>query len=69
MKSNGSMDVECMAKPFKHCILAKDRNAPLSNERGIVLVSDLGRISSISIMPAKLSKEKFVEELSTVTVI
>jgi hypothetical protein len=36
MKSIGSMDVECMAKPFKHCILTKDRNAP-SNEKGIVL--------------------------------
>ena len=36
MKSIGSMDVECMAKPFKHCILTKDRNA-LSNEKGIVL--------------------------------
>ncbi len=30
------MDVECMANPFKHCILTKDRNAP-SNEKGIVL--------------------------------
>jgi hypothetical protein len=36
MKSVGSMDVECMAKPFKHSILTKDRNA-LSNEKGIVL--------------------------------
>jgi hypothetical protein len=36
MKSIGSMDVECMAKPFKHSILTKDRNA-LSNEKGIVL--------------------------------
>jgi hypothetical protein len=32
----GTMDVECMAKPFKHSILTKDRNA-LSNEKGIVL--------------------------------
>ncbi len=30
------MDMERMAKPFKHCILTKDRNA-LSNEKGIVL--------------------------------
>jgi hypothetical protein len=30
------MDVECVAKPFKHCIFTKDRNA-LSNEKGIVL--------------------------------
>jgi hypothetical protein len=66
MKSIGSMDVDCMAKPFKHSILTKDRNA-LSNERG-VFCSELGRISSISIMPAKLSKERFMEE-STVTVI
>jgi hypothetical protein len=36
MKSVGSMDVECMAKPFKHSILTKDRNA-LGNEKGIVL--------------------------------
>ncbi len=36
MKSVGSMDVEHMAKPFKHCILTKDRNA-LSNEKGMAL--------------------------------
>jgi hypothetical protein len=36
MKGVGSMDVECMAKPLKHCILAKDRNA-LCNEKGVVL--------------------------------
>ncbi len=36
MKSVGSMDVECMAKPFKHSILTKDRNA-LGDEKGIVL--------------------------------
>ncbi len=30
------MDVERMAKPFKHSILTKDRNA-LSDEKGIVL--------------------------------
>ncbi len=36
MKSVGSMDVERMAKPFKHSILTKDRNA-LSDEKGIVL--------------------------------
>ncbi len=36
MKSVGSMDVERMAKPFKHSILTKDRNA-LSNEKEIVL--------------------------------
>jgi hypothetical protein len=36
MKSIGSMDVECMARPFKHCIFTKDRNAP-SNKKGIVL--------------------------------
>ncbi len=36
MKSAGSMDVERVAKPFKHSILTKDRNA-LSNEKGIVL--------------------------------
>jgi hypothetical protein len=36
MKSVGSMDVERTAKPFKHCILTKDRNT-LSEEKGIVL--------------------------------
>jgi hypothetical protein len=36
MKSVGSMDVELMAKPFKHRILTKDRNA-LSDEKGFVL--------------------------------
>ncbi len=30
------MDVERMVKPFKHCILTKDRNA-LSHEKGIAL--------------------------------
>ena len=30
------MDVEPMAKPFKHCIITKDRNA-LSDEKVIVL--------------------------------
>jgi hypothetical protein len=36
MKSFGPMDMECTAKPFKHCILTKDRNK-LTNEKGIVL--------------------------------
>jgi hypothetical protein len=36
MKSVGSMDVECTAKPFKHCMLSKDRNR-LSDERGFVM--------------------------------
>jgi hypothetical protein len=36
MKSIGSMDVECTAKPFKHCMLTKDRNR-LSDEKGIVM--------------------------------
>jgi hypothetical protein len=36
MKSIVSMDVECMAKLFKHCILTKDKHSP-SNEKGIVL--------------------------------
>ncbi len=36
MKSVGSMDVEWTAKPFKHCILTKDRNK-LTNEKGSVL--------------------------------
>ncbi len=36
MKIVCSLDVECMAKPFKHSILTKDRNA-LSDEKGIVL--------------------------------
>jgi hypothetical protein len=66
IKSVGSIDVECMAKPFKHSILTKDGNA-VGDEKGIVLFR-AGRISSISIMPAKLSKERCMEE-STVTVI
>ncbi len=37
MKNIGSMDVECMAKPFKHCLrLTKDKIA-LSIEKGVVL--------------------------------
>ncbi len=36
MKSVGSMDVEHTAKPFKHCILTKNRNT-LNDESGIVL--------------------------------
>jgi hypothetical protein len=36
VKSVGSIDVERMAKLFKHCILTMDRNT-LSNEKGIVL--------------------------------
>ena len=36
MKIVCSLDVECMAKPFKHSILTKDRNA-LGDEKGIVL--------------------------------
>jgi hypothetical protein len=36
MKSVGSMDVERTAKPFKHCILTKDRNR-LSDEKGVVM--------------------------------
>ncbi len=36
MKSVGSMDVERTAKPFKHCILTKDRNK-LGEEKGIVM--------------------------------
>jgi hypothetical protein len=36
MKSIGSMDVERTAKPFKHCMLSKDRNK-LSDEKGIVM--------------------------------
>ncbi len=36
MKSVGSMDVEHTAKPFKHCILTKDRNR-LSDEKGVVM--------------------------------
>ncbi len=31
------MDVECTAKPFKHCILTKGRNR-LSDARGVVLL-------------------------------
>jgi hypothetical protein len=36
MKSVGSMDVECTSKPFKHCILTKDRNR-LSDAKGVVM--------------------------------
>ena len=36
MKSVGSIDVECTAKSFKHCILTKDRNR-LSDEKGVVM--------------------------------
>ena len=36
MKTVGSMDVERTAKPFKHCMLSKDRNR-LSDERGVVM--------------------------------
>ncbi len=36
MKSVGSMVVERTAKPFKHCMLSKDRNR-LSDEKGIVM--------------------------------
>ncbi len=36
MKSIGSIDVERTAKPFKHCMLSKDRNR-LSDEKGIVM--------------------------------
>jgi hypothetical protein len=60
MKTVGSMDVERTAKPFKHCMLNKDRNR-LSDERG-VLCSGLGRISSISIMQGNLSKERCTQE-------
>jgi hypothetical protein len=56
MKSAGSMDMECMAKPFKHSILTKDRNA-LSNEKGIVLFR-----------AGQILKHLHIEE-STVTVI
>jgi hypothetical protein len=66
MKSVGSMDVKCMAKLFKHRILTKDRNA-LSNEMGFVLFR-AGKNLKHLILPAKLSKERFMEE-STVTVI
>jgi hypothetical protein len=36
MKSVGSMNVEHTAKPFKHCILTKDRNR-LSDAKGVVM--------------------------------
>jgi len=36
MKSVGSMDVKCTAKPFKHGILTKDRNKLGDKEKGIV---------------------------------
>ncbi len=36
MKSVGSMDVKRTAKPFKHCILTKDRNK-LGEKKGIVM--------------------------------
>jgi hypothetical protein len=36
MKSVGSMDVEHTVKPFKHCILTKDRNR-LSDAKGVVM--------------------------------
>jgi hypothetical protein len=35
MKSIGSMDVDCTAKPFKHFILTKDRNR-LSDGTGVI---------------------------------
>jgi hypothetical protein len=34
MKSVGSMDVERTAKPFKHCILTKDRNRIFDEKEG-----------------------------------
>jgi hypothetical protein len=36
VKSVGSFNVECKAKPFKHCNLTKGRN-DLSDARGVVL--------------------------------
>ncbi len=36
MKSLGSMDVERTSKPFKHCMLTKDRNR-LSNGTGVIM--------------------------------
>jgi hypothetical protein len=36
MKGVGSINVECTAKPFKHCILTKDRNK-LGEEKGTVI--------------------------------
>jgi hypothetical protein len=36
MKSVGTMNVERTAKPFKHCILIKDRNR-LSDAKGVVM--------------------------------
>jgi hypothetical protein len=61
------MDVERMAKLFKHCILTKDRNA-LSNEKGIVLFR-AGKILMHLHDAHKVIKGKFMEELSTVTMI
>jgi hypothetical protein len=36
MNSIGSMVMECMAKPFKHCILTRDRNS-LSDAKRVVM--------------------------------
>ena len=36
MKSVGSMDAEGTSRPFKHCMLTKDRNR-LSDKKGIVV--------------------------------
>ena len=36
MRTTGSMNIECVAKPFKHNVLRKDMNR-LSDEKGNVL--------------------------------
>jgi hypothetical protein len=55
------MDVERgMAKPFKHCILTKDRKK-LSEAKGVVMFR-AGKNLRISIMPTQPSKEKCMHE-------
>jgi hypothetical protein len=68
MKSVGSMDVECMAKPFKRFILTKDRNA-LSNEKGIVLSKAGQNLKHLHYVCKVVKGKVFMEELSTVTAI
>ncbi len=65
MKSVGSIDVECMAKPFKYSILTKDRNA-LSDEKGIVLFRAGQNLKHLHHARKAIKGKRFMEE-STVT--
>ncbi len=58
-----------MAKPFKNCILTKDRNA-LSNEKGIVLFRVGQNLKHLHHAREVIKlKKRFMGELSTVIVI